>query len=204
MIGQWLLIIILLLPPILLNWYIQLPTEQYCLVPYTDVIAEVYHIVILYVIPLLCIGISYLWVTKFIRKSSRAPTTFLATQQRQRNQRDLTIIKRMVIVVSVLIALRFPTVIFMIYAISIGHLYSLTFSIVGFFTSTCLIFIGLVIIYITPPIKKHLFLCLMQRNNQVGVQQHLKITMDMEINITPIQRNQLRTVSKDIVAIQKP
>ncbi|CAF4678438.1 unnamed protein product [Rotaria sp. Silwood2] len=204
-VSQWLLIIILLLPPIFLNWYIQIPTEQFCLVPYTDVVAEVYHILILYVIPLLCIGISYLWITKFIRKSSHSRAITLATQQRQRNRRDLTIIKRIAILMLVLVVLRFPTVVFMIYAISIGHLYSLTFSIVGVITSACLISIGFMIIYITPQIQKHLFLGLMQHGNQINVQlPHLTIPTTIEINFATQQRKQLMTISKNIVVDQKP
>jgi hypothetical protein len=169
--GQWLITIIILLPPVFLNWYTKLPTEQYCLVPYTDLIAEVYHIVILYAIPLLSIAIAYLWIAKYIRTSSRTSTMVLGTQKRRQNQRDLTVTKRIIILVSLLIALRFPTIIFMIYAISVGHLYPLTFGIVGLITSSCLIFIGLITIYITPELRKNFFVCLENHHNQVETAQ---------------------------------
>ena len=122
-IGQWTLTISILLPPIFLKWYVHLPTEEYCLVPYTYLLPETYHISIIYMIPLVCISVVYLCITLYIRYSSRAPSLILATNQRQRNLRDLTVIKRIVILISILVALRFPTVIFMIYAVNVGHLY---------------------------------------------------------------------------------
>ena len=78
-------------------------------------------------IPLICIAIVYVWITIFIRNSSRTASIILATNQRQRNLRDLTVIKRIVILISILVALRFPTIIFMIYAAVIGYLYPYTF-----------------------------------------------------------------------------
>ena len=55
---QWSWILALLIPPVFVNWYARLPTENYCLVPYTYIVAEVYHILVLYLIPLVCIGVN--------------------------------------------------------------------------------------------------------------------------------------------------
>ena len=167
--GQWFFTITVLLPPILLNRYTQIPTKTYCLVPYTDLITEMYHIVILYFIPLVCIAIIYIWITTFIRNSSRVSLHALATQQRQRNLRDLTILKRIIMLMLILFTLRFPTVIFMIYAVTTGHLYPLTFDIVGLITSVCLILIGFIIIHITPQLQKKFFMFYHRRNNQINV-----------------------------------
>ena len=124
-IGQWLLILALLLPPIPLKWYTRLPIEKYCLIPYSNVGAEVYHIAILYIIPLVCISMTYLWIIVFIYYTSRASIIVLGAVQRQRNLRDLTVVKRIVILLLALVLLRFPTVIFMIYGIIVGHLPSI-------------------------------------------------------------------------------
>jgi len=173
-IGQWSLTIIILLPPIFLNWYVRLPTEQYCLVPYTDLGAELYHIIILYTIPLISISITYLWITRFIRNSSTDASTMLAVNLRQRNLRDLTVLKRIVVLISILVALRFPTIIFMIYAVIGGHLYPLTFGIVGLITSVCMIFIGLMMIHITPHLRNNLFFYTIYGTNRVHTQQTLQ------------------------------
>jgi hypothetical protein len=163
-IGQWLLVIILLLPPIPLKWYTKLPTEKYCLISYTDVSAEVYHIIIIYVIPLICISVIYAWIITFVRYISRKSSVMIASKQRQRNLRDLTIVKHIVISIAILVSLRFPTVIFMVNGIVVGHLYSLTYGIVGLIASVCLIIIGLMTIYMTPPLRRNTLIIFMCRN----------------------------------------
>jgi hypothetical protein len=97
--------------------------------------------------------------------------TILAANQRQRNLRDLTVIERIVVLISILVALRFPTIVFMIYAVIVGHLYPLTFGIVGLITSVCMIFIGLMMIHITPHLRNNLFFYTIYRNNRVHTQQ---------------------------------
>ncbi|CAF1128203.1 unnamed protein product [Didymodactylos carnosus] len=153
--------------------------DQYCLIPYTDVTGEIYHIAILYIIPLVCIAVTYLWITVFIRQSSRVSLVIILAKQQQRNLRDLTIIKRIVILISVLVVLRFPTVIFMVYARIVGHLHPLTYGIVGLITSPCLIFIGLITIYITPQLQRNIFIFLRHHDSQVHVQpapmHHLRV-----------------------------
>ena len=162
--AQWLLVIILLLPPIPLKWYIKLPTETYCLIPYTNVGAEVYHIIFIYLVPLICISVIYAWVITFVRYISRKSSVMIASKQRQRNLRDLTIIKHIVISIAILITLRFATVIFMVNGIIVGHLYPLTYGIVGLITSTCLIVIGLMTIYMAPPLRRNTLIIFMCRN----------------------------------------
>ena len=163
-IVQWISTFVLLLPPIPLKWYIHLPTEKYCLIPYTDINAEIYHIVILYAIPLVCISTIYAWIILFVHHSSRAPTVVIVAAQRKRNLRDLIVVKRIVILIAVLVLLRFPTIIFMIYGITVGHLHPLTYSIVDLIASACLIFIILMTVYITPPLRKNIFVFFMCRD----------------------------------------
>ena len=166
-IGQWLFTFLLLLPTLFL-YYIRLPTETYCLVPYTDIHGQIYLILALYLIPLVSIIAVYVWITTFIRESSRATTAIILAQQRQRNLRDLAIIKRIVIIISVLVVLRFPTIIFITYGLIVGELYLLTYAIVGLITSICLILIGLITIHTTPSIRKHIFTIFNIDENQVN------------------------------------
>jgi hypothetical protein len=168
-VGQWLFTFFLILPTLFL-FYIRLPTERYCLIPYTDINGSVYLIVLLYFIPLLCIITTYLWITTFIRQSSRTSTAIILAQQRQRNLRDLTIIKRLVILISILVLLRFPTIIFIIYGVAVGHLFLFTYAIVGLITSICLLFIGLITIYITPLLRNNILIIFNYRHNQVNAQ----------------------------------
>ncbi len=166
-IVQWLLVLVLLLPPVFINWYTRLLTEQYCLIPYTYIGPEIYHILILYLIPLICLVVVYMWITTYMRSISQASTLVVAAIQRQRNHRDLAVIKRILMLLSILIVLRFPTIIFMIYAVVTGSLYPLTYGIVGIITSVCLIFIGIITINITPQLQKPILRFFGLHNNRI-------------------------------------
>jgi hypothetical protein len=177
---EWLLILILLLPPYFVNWYSRLPTENYCLIPYTKVGPEIYHIFVLYTIPLVCIISTYVWITIFIRHSSPTTSGRITAQQRRRNQRDLTVIKRIIILILILVLLRFPTIIFMIYGILHGNLFPLTYAIVGLITSIFLISIGLITIYITPQLRKTIFHFFNYQTNRV----HVQTNQLVQLNVT--------------------
>jgi hypothetical protein len=187
---QWSWILALLIPPVFVGWYARLPTENYCLVPYTYIVAEVYHIMVLYLVPLICIGVTYLWITNFMRQTNRASTLVIAAVQRQRNQRDLTVIKRIIMLVSILVTLRFPTIIFLIHAVITGGLYPLTYGVVGVITSACLIFIGIITIYITTQLRKQFNGFFFSRpTNQVRTAPlppvQCTTTMNMLVNLYP-------------------
>jgi hypothetical protein len=62
----------------------------------------------------------------------------------------------------------------MINAVIVGHLYPLTFGIVGLITSVCMIFIGLMMIHITPHLRNNLFIYTIYPNNRVHTQQTLE------------------------------
>ena len=206
-VSQWTLAITILLPPIFLHWYVKIPNEYFCLVPYTDLGAEMYHIIILYAIPLICIVTVYVWITMFIRDSSRLTGQALTSNQRRRNLRDLIVIKRIIMMVSALIALRFPTVVFMIYAVIVGHLYPLTFGIVGLITSTCLILIGLITFYITPKLRNHLTQLLNLAGNRIHarelLQQHLGATTTSGDHTTPVARIRSTMATGTLTTVQK-
>ncbi|CAF0921568.1 unnamed protein product [Adineta steineri] len=184
---QWLLTILILLPPVFLNWYTKISTENYCLVPYTNLVAETYHIIVIYLIPLICIAIIYIRITTFIRNSSHVSLFILEKRQRHRNMRDLTVLKRIIILMLILTSLRLPATVFMIYDTIIGHLYPYTFSIVGLITSICLIFVALLTIHITPQLRKNIFIFHNRRNNQINVQVIPQPDLPMNTHIETIQ-----------------
>jgi hypothetical protein len=67
----------------------------------------------------------------------------------------------------------------MIYGIINGDLYPLTYSIVGLITTICLIIISLIIIYITPQLRKTIFQFFNYQTNRVGVQTNQSIQMNI-------------------------
>ncbi|CAF1418410.1 unnamed protein product [Adineta steineri] len=192
-IVQWILVFSLLVPTLFLQWYIRLPTETYCLIPYTDTYASTYLIIVLYLIPLIFITTIYIWITLYVRQSSHPTATGLTINRRQRNLRDLTVIKRIIILISILMILRFPTIIFIIYGVIAGHLFAYTYAIVGLITLLCMIFIALITIHITPELRNNILNLMTSRDNRVDSR---VVTLHQLSNQVAIHRNTTPTVQK--------
>lgn len=173
-IVQWFISVLVLLPPYFLHWYMPLLTEEYCLIPYTSIGPEMYHIIILYLLPLIGIICIYVWISRFIRRSSQAAAQNLAAHLRRRNERDLAMIKRIVLMISVLVAMRFPTIIFMIYAAITRYLHPITFSVVGVITSICLAAVGVMTVYFTPKLHNNLCCIMNMADNRIHVRQNVR------------------------------
>ncbi|CAF1390821.1 unnamed protein product [Rotaria sordida] len=200
-IGQWILVFGLLLPPILMQWYIRLPTERYCLIPYTNIAAEIYHIMFLYIIPVLCIGISYGWITIFMRQKSQTSLVVAAVNRRHRNERDLVIIKRIILLVFILVLLRFPTIGLMIYGVMAQDLYPLTYGIIGIFTAVCLGSIGISTIYVTPQLRKQFLNTFIHLRNRIHIgQTPMNQTGPTTATIETIQMTK-RTNHSDVTSV---
>jgi hypothetical protein len=202
-IGQWLLVLALLLPPIFVNWYARLPTETYCLIPYTYIGPEIYHILLLYLVPLFCLTIIYIRITRYMRSISRAPTLLIVASQRLRNQRDLTVIKRILILISILIILRFPTIIFMSHGAIVGSLYPLTYSIVGVITSICLILIGIITINITSQLRKQVLNLFFNGNNRIQNEPIPLNILDTQMGVAATGTITQRSKKQDVTLEQK-
>lgn len=86
----------------------------------------------------------------------------------------------------------------MIYAISVGHLYQYTFSIVGLITSVCMIFIGCIMIYITPQLRNHFF-ALIYHDTRVHASRTLgpRFLAQTSLTSNPIRINQ-QTTSRNL------
>lgn len=196
-ISHWLLVLALLLPPIFFKWYVRLQTENYCLIPYDNITGEIYHIVIVYTIPLICISVTYAWIIQFIRYSSRTLSISITTRQRQRNLNDLTIVENIVISISILVLLRFPTIIFMIHGILIGEVYYLTYSIVGLITAICLLFISLITIYTIQPLKKKFIFMFCHRRSYI----HTK-NSSMDMSQTPVTKINITEIVSERPIVQ--
>ncbi|CAF1443184.1 unnamed protein product [Didymodactylos carnosus] len=129
--AQWMLSFLFLLPAILLKHYTQLPNQKYCLIAYTNVPIQIYVIFMIYTIPLISILTTYLCITFYIRRTSTATTIATITRRQQQNLRDLVVLRQIVLLITVLVILRFPTVIFIVDAAITHHLYKLTYEFVA-------------------------------------------------------------------------
>ncbi|CAF1302057.1 unnamed protein product [Adineta steineri] len=102
---------ILLCVLIPLNGVTYLPHDYFCYPTFTNIPSFLSAAVIVYVCPFYCILFIYIYITRFIRQQGNIPTLVI----KQRQARDLLIMRRILIIVSLLLVLGIPamTVIFM-------------------------------------------------------------------------------------------
>ncbi|CAF1140463.1 unnamed protein product [Adineta steineri] len=94
-----------------LNGVAYLPNDHFCYATFTNIPSILSGAVIAYVCPFCCISFIYMYITRFINRQGTIQTLVI----RQRQFRDLLIMRRILIIVSLLLILGIPamTLIFM-------------------------------------------------------------------------------------------
>ncbi len=147
---QWILSFLCILPNLLLDDFQYLPTEYNCWIAFENIRGLLVTITITYGISTCMILSIYMYIIRYLRQSNN-----IQQQRRQNsNKRDLIVLKRLAIFVTVIIGLGFPTVlvvfiyVFTHYVIPLAyHIQGVSLSIGAFITSVSLVFI-------TPQIQK--------------------------------------------------
>jgi hypothetical protein len=145
--------IICISPVLFWNDVIYLPSEFYCQTPFTNLRAILYIAARLYGFPLLILSGTYLYLVRYIRKTSPLAETADARRRAQNNVRDLTVIKRFLIIVILLVLLGLPSIIFLIVFIFTGHLLSVTYRIGWISVSFSLVFLMFMLVKHTIPLR---------------------------------------------------
>ncbi|CAF0900105.1 unnamed protein product [Adineta steineri] len=103
---------IIIVTPILLsvliplNGVTYLPNDYFCYATLTNIPGVLCAAVVVYMCPLCCISFIYMHITKFIRQQGNIQTLII----KQRQGRDLLIIRRILIIVIILLILGIPAV----------------------------------------------------------------------------------------------
>ena len=138
--------------------------ENYCFVPYLQLHGTIWTISISYGFPLLALLFIYFRITIFLYRQSTVQT--LLVQRRQ--QRDLLVIKRIGITVSMLIIFGLPDLVFFILTSMTGVEYALTYRIQWFIGSLSMLGLSITNVVLTSQVKSIVMnRC---RTNQVGIQ----------------------------------
>jgi len=138
--------------------------ENYCFVPYLQLHGTLWNISISYGFPLLALLFIYMRITIFLYRQSTVQT--LLVQRRQ--QRDLLVIKRIGITVSMLIIFGLPDLIFLVFTSMTGVEYVLTYRIQWFIGSLSMLGLSITNVALTPQVKS--IVMNRWRRNQVGIQ----------------------------------
>jgi len=128
---------------------IYLPTEYYCQTPFTNISAIVYVAFRIVFLPILVIAIVYMCLLNHIRHKSN-----ICRRRSKHNRRNLIVIKQILLMLTNLILLGLPSIIFLIILIFTGYLVPITYRIGWLSVSFSLVFLAYMLIQLTRPLRK--------------------------------------------------
>jgi len=136
----------------LVFWHdiVYLPSEHYCYVPYTNIRGILWIILNAYGNPVLLLSIIYVRISIFLRGQSTNQIVVV----HQRQERDLLVLRRILITVCLLLALGIPSVILLAMFIITSQKQPLFFRIEWFSVSLSMIGLSLSQVIFTPQLKR--------------------------------------------------
>jgi len=181
---QWILSFIFTLPILFLNknyssFIIYLPENFNCLVPFINIHGVLFVTLIMYFSPLCGLCLIYSRIIIHMQHQRKRPSSIL--KFRYQNKRDTSVIKRIYIVLIILWALAFPTVLLFVSFVINDILHWTAYRIWWMTVSISLLFISLSSLYVTPQIYKKIriiFGCLKPHKKH-----HINIKIEREKKI---------------------
>ncbi|CAF1392397.1 unnamed protein product [Adineta steineri] len=125
------------------------PENYYCFVPFTRVFSELWLALHSYGSQIGVLLFIYIRITIFLRRQTNTPTLIV----KQRQDRDLLVIRRILITVALLISLGVPGIVFLVKSFITNTDDFLTFPFVFFFISISMIGVCISTIIFTPQLK---------------------------------------------------
>jgi len=118
-------------------------------VDFSNVRGVLWFLLNIYGIPLLLLLLIYLRITIFLGQHSNNQTLVI----KQRQQRDLAVIRRIIIIISLLVTLGIPTTALLLILYITGQELSLFYRIAWFTASLSMIALSLSMVVLTPQLK---------------------------------------------------
>ncbi len=143
------LVCILFCPIVIWHGIVYIAKEHYCFVNFSNVRAVLWFLLNIYGIPLLLLLLIYLRITIFLGQHSNNQTLVI----KQRQQRDLAVIRRIIIIISLLVTLGIPTTVLLLILYITGQGLSLFYRIAWFTASLSMIALSLSMVVLTPQLK---------------------------------------------------
>lgn len=147
---------------------VYISSEYYCQTPFKNIPAITYIAIRLFLLPILFISLIYMCLLKHVRQSTDSLMTANDNQYRRskQNKRDLIIIRRLLVMLTSLILLGLPSVIFLIIYMICGYFISVTYRVGWLSVSFSLVFLAFMLIRLTNPLKKTFKRCLKRNYNE--------------------------------------
>lgn len=118
---QWLFCFLIFVPVLLLHYieYIKLD-YYYCQISYTNVPAIIYNGVFLYYLPMASTGFIYLYIVYYMKHRKNWA---IQQQRQQANQRDLVVLRRILVLIGMLVLFMLPSVPLFLWYVITGYLH---------------------------------------------------------------------------------
>jgi hypothetical protein len=149
MILQWILSFIFILPALLIDNFQYLTLEYNCWISFENIRGLLILITIIYGSSTSIISLMYMYIIRYVHQSNNVQQT-----RRNANKRDLTILKRLVILVSVIVGLGFPTVAVIFIYVCTNYVVPLAYHIQGVSLSIGALTTSISLAFVTPQIQE--------------------------------------------------
>ena len=150
---QWLLSFILILPSLIFNHFEYLPRHYHCQIIFENLDGLMLVAFPVYYFPMITIGLIYVSIIWYTRWKTRS---MFQQRQRRSSRRDLIVLRRITLLVSLLWALSFPNTILWLLYISTGHLFPLSYHLQWLTFAISLVVLPFASAYLTPQLRKSL------------------------------------------------
>jgi hypothetical protein len=146
---QWMISFLCILPNLLLHDFQYVPTEFNCWIDFENVRGLVMLTFNIFNNPLSIIFIIYTHIVRYVRRTAHR------RQIRQKaNQRDLAVLKRIVILVFIVVSIGLPTVVLIIVYLVTNHIIPFAYHIQGLSISLGVLVASICSIFVTPQIQE--------------------------------------------------
>jgi hypothetical protein len=154
----------MLSPLVIWRDIIYLSNEHSCFISFANPRSTLWAALNTYGIPLFCLLIMYIRITVFIRQQSNDRNL----RVKHRQERDLLVIQRIFILVSILIILGIPGMVLVLIMVITGVEHPLTYRITWFAVSVSMVILSITKLYMTPQLK-NIVVRWWQRNRVIPV-----------------------------------
>lgn len=150
---QWFLSFLVTLPSFIFNHFEYLPRYYHCQIVFQNPQGLMLVAFPIYCFPMVAIGLIYICIISYTRRKARPMGQH---NRRRSNRRDLIVLRRITILVSLLWTLSFPSMILWLFYFTTGYLYPLSYHLQWLTFSISLLILPFASAYLTPQLRKAL------------------------------------------------
>jgi len=152
-ISQWLIDFLLIIPILILREFQYISQNYYCQILFTNIRGLVFATFIVFNVSMTGIGSIYFYIIYYTKKTNGQ----LPLQNRQRaNQRDLVVLRRIIILVGILLTLGLPSILLWLSYLITGYLYPFIYDCQWLSYALSLSVLPTTMIYSTPQLREFL------------------------------------------------